>query len=292
MCFILEWLTLLSLSLFCPLFSLRSHCISQILESVNHIHQHDIVHRDLKVSGCPLLWQPHTHTHLCSWPWQHTDGSRFSLYLSLSLLSFSLHSCFYHLLLFSPCVSSLPPFVPFFPPKSISHLFSDVSARHQRCLSVCERVSEWVCMWSAGMVSHGHVQGSVSHLWQGKDKDSSGTRTHCAFVREGVYYKRRGTDKPHGLPRQPKWHHTTHREKGEWLILILKSWLAEWRVEVDCFPVLCLTYLKVMIMIQVGSRNNDTHWATQRPRGAQGKKTTTWGVSDSCGRLSCECVRE
>uniref|UniRef100_A0AAV2LF27 calcium/calmodulin-dependent protein kinase n=1 Tax=Knipowitschia caucasica TaxID=637954 RepID=A0AAV2LF27_KNICA len=26
----------------------RSHCISQILESVNHIHQHDIVHRDLK----------------------------------------------------------------------------------------------------------------------------------------------------------------------------------------------------------------------------------------------------
>ncbi|XP_055006314.1 calcium/calmodulin-dependent protein kinase type II subunit gamma isoform X18 [Boleophthalmus pectinirostris] len=25
-----------------------SHCISQILESVNHIHQHDIVHRDLK----------------------------------------------------------------------------------------------------------------------------------------------------------------------------------------------------------------------------------------------------
>lgn len=34
--------------------SLRSHCISQILESVNHIHQHDIVHRDLKVSGCLL----------------------------------------------------------------------------------------------------------------------------------------------------------------------------------------------------------------------------------------------
>lgn len=26
-----------------------SHCIHQILESVNHIHQHDIVHRDLKV---------------------------------------------------------------------------------------------------------------------------------------------------------------------------------------------------------------------------------------------------
>lgn len=27
-----------------------SHCINQILESVSHIHQHDIVHRDLKVS--------------------------------------------------------------------------------------------------------------------------------------------------------------------------------------------------------------------------------------------------
>lgn len=34
------------LSLFC----LHSHCIHQILESVHHIHQHDIVHRDLKVS--------------------------------------------------------------------------------------------------------------------------------------------------------------------------------------------------------------------------------------------------
>uniref|UniRef100_A0A3Q1GIT8 Calcium/calmodulin-dependent protein kinase type II delta 1 chain-like n=1 Tax=Acanthochromis polyacanthus TaxID=80966 RepID=A0A3Q1GIT8_9TELE len=29
-----------------------SHCIHQILESVHHIHQHDIVHRDLKVSIC------------------------------------------------------------------------------------------------------------------------------------------------------------------------------------------------------------------------------------------------
>lgn len=27
-----------------------SHCINQILESISHIHQHDIVHRDLKVS--------------------------------------------------------------------------------------------------------------------------------------------------------------------------------------------------------------------------------------------------
>lgn len=33
-----------------------SHCINQILESVSHIHQHDIVHRDLKVSDhTPLV---------------------------------------------------------------------------------------------------------------------------------------------------------------------------------------------------------------------------------------------
>lgn len=32
-----------------------SHCINQILESISHIHQHDIVHRDLKVSS--LVWE-------------------------------------------------------------------------------------------------------------------------------------------------------------------------------------------------------------------------------------------
>ncbi|CAB1312629.1 unnamed protein product [Coregonus sp. 'balchen'] len=62
-----------------------SQCINQILESVHHMHQHDIVHRDLKVShlspwqhntwgGCvimppppkspPLATQP-THMHTC-----------------------------------------------------------------------------------------------------------------------------------------------------------------------------------------------------------------------------------
>lgn len=42
-----------------------SHCIHQILESVNHIHQHDIVHRDLKVifAPCHRGWgeQPRDH---------------------------------------------------------------------------------------------------------------------------------------------------------------------------------------------------------------------------------------
>lgn len=32
-----------------------SHCINQILESISHIHQHDIVHRDLKVSYQTLM---------------------------------------------------------------------------------------------------------------------------------------------------------------------------------------------------------------------------------------------
>nr|XP_023402864.1 calcium/calmodulin-dependent protein kinase type II subunit gamma isoform X6 [Loxodonta africana] len=35
-----------------------SHCIHQILESVNHIHQHDIVHRDLKVLLAPQVTCP------------------------------------------------------------------------------------------------------------------------------------------------------------------------------------------------------------------------------------------
>lgn len=37
-----------------------SHCIHQILESVHHIHQHDIVHRDLKVSICRGASASHT----------------------------------------------------------------------------------------------------------------------------------------------------------------------------------------------------------------------------------------
>ncbi|KAI5088409.1 calcium/calmodulin-dependent protein kinase type II subunit beta isoform X7 [Silurus meridionalis] len=39
-----------------------SHCIHQILDSVNHIHQHDIVHRDLKVSKSFVSAEtPHPH---------------------------------------------------------------------------------------------------------------------------------------------------------------------------------------------------------------------------------------
>lgn len=39
------------------LFCLHSYCIHQILDSVSHAHQHDIVHRDLKVcvSVCALI---------------------------------------------------------------------------------------------------------------------------------------------------------------------------------------------------------------------------------------------
>ncbi|KAK6313525.1 hypothetical protein J4Q44_G00168720 [Coregonus suidteri] len=33
-----------------------SHCITQILDSVHHIHQHDIVHRDLKTNMRPLVF--------------------------------------------------------------------------------------------------------------------------------------------------------------------------------------------------------------------------------------------
>ncbi|KAA8579214.1 hypothetical protein FQN60_000036 [Etheostoma spectabile] len=37
------------------LFCLHSHCIHQILDSVSYTHQHDIVHRDLKVWLLGLL---------------------------------------------------------------------------------------------------------------------------------------------------------------------------------------------------------------------------------------------
>lgn len=58
-----------------------SQCINQILESVNHIHQHDIVHRDLKVSESQSPRQPHTWQTgrlwgfpcWCPAPHKHTD---------------------------------------------------------------------------------------------------------------------------------------------------------------------------------------------------------------------------
>ncbi len=31
-----------------------SHCIQQILESVQHCHEHSIIHRDIKVRSCDL----------------------------------------------------------------------------------------------------------------------------------------------------------------------------------------------------------------------------------------------
>lgn len=195
--------------LVCPLFSLCSHCISQILESVNHIHQHDIVHRDLKVSGCPLPWQLYTHarahTHFCSWPWQHTDGSRF-LHLSLS-------SAF--LLLFP---------LDFFPgtplPSSLCTL----------CSSICP-CSESVCLWRIHVCSCRAQRWWVMITWwrcsltYGKEK----TRTHTAhtdmnthtfcIVMKQVYYETEGDGiyKPWRLPGQPIRHHTAHGSAGEGL---------------------------------------------------------------------------
>lgn len=59
------------------------------------------------------------------------------------------------------------------------------------------------------VVSHDHVEGFVSHLWQGKDKDSSIIRacahTLCA-VMEGGDYERGGED----IDETPGVARTTH----------------------------------------------------------------------------------
>ena len=201
----------------CPLFSQRSHCISQILESVNHIHQHDIVHRDLKVSGCPLPWQPHTQMRA------HTP-----LFVAMAThrwLSVAL----------SLCISASIPFI--FPLRlSLSHLLF-VPSIPLNCAQICQPVCPWpqlcvymracVFMRSTEMVSHGHVEGFVSHQWQGNDKDSNSAYVHahtctlCTFVKGGVYYQRggEGIGEPQELPRQPMWHHTTHGAAGEGLAM-------------------------------------------------------------------------
>lgn len=207
----------------CPLFSLRSHCISQILESVNHIHQHDIVHRDLKVSGCPLPWQPCTYTHT----YTHTPLLvAMATHRWLSVSSFPLHFLLLSLFIFFPLRRSLPSTA--FTLGYSSYLFSDLSAclSVTRTLCVCEQPDACVFMSSGEMVSHDHMAGLVSHLWQGKDKDSNSTyarehaRTHivCTVMKQ-VYYERggEGIDKPQELPGQPMWHHTTHGAAGEGL---------------------------------------------------------------------------
>lgn len=52
------------------LFCLHSYCIHQILDSVSYAHQHDIVHRDLKVCVCVRAFHsaafvpsPHARAH-------------------------------------------------------------------------------------------------------------------------------------------------------------------------------------------------------------------------------------
>lgn len=129
--------------------SSRSHCISQILESVNHIHQHDIVHRDLKVSGCLLPWQPHTSTRTHTSARGHGNAAR--------------------ALGFPPA----PPLRPSPVPPS-SHLSAS--------LAVCLRAP--AC---ADLVSHGHVEGLVSHPRQGETRTlNTLTHTHVRFVLIGT----------------------------------------------------------------------------------------------------------
>lgn len=57
------------------------------------------------------------------------------------------------------------------------------------CLCICVTEYPHLCVFilSTDMVSHDHVQGLVSHLWQGKDKDSQSAyaheRSHFVLIR-------------------------------------------------------------------------------------------------------------
>lgn len=94
------------------------------------------------------------------------------------------------------------------------------------CLCICVTEYPHLCVFilSTDMVSHVHVQGLVSHLWQGKDKDSHSAyaheRSHFLLIRSIIIMRGGYTmDIPWKLPRQPVWHHTTHRAAGEVLNL-------------------------------------------------------------------------
>lgn len=206
-----------------------SHCISQILESVNHIHQHDIVHRDLKVSSCPLPWQPCIHTHLCSWPWQHKDGSwLLSVFFSPSFL----HFCF-HPLLF--------PWIPLHLHFYSISFFSSVCYQYSLLpcpwpiMCACVRA----CVFSSCVNIHvlriaprdgeSSPCGRILSLTHGKEKTRTQANTYANAHRHiDTYFwllwkgsilrdEGKGIDEPLRLPWQPLWHHTIHGAAGEGL---------------------------------------------------------------------------
>lgn len=86
-------------------------------------------------------------THLCSWPWQHTDGSQF-LHLSPSSIYF---------FAFIPFFFNVFPLRPFSPPSlSPCHCSELLRPRPQPRLSVCMCVHV-----QHEMVSHRHVAGAT-----------------------------------------------------------------------------------------------------------------------------------
>lgn len=91
------------------LFCLHSYCIHQILDSVSYAHQHDIVHRDLKVCVCLCV----SLCCICPYPVCTDCSSLARAHCHLSVPVFQ--TCL--------CLLSVHLFVHLF--------FSRVSARHQ-----------------------------------------------------------------------------------------------------------------------------------------------------------------
>lgn len=137
----------------CPssLFCLHSHCIHQILESVHHIHQHDIVHRDLKVSicrGASASNPPNPDT------------------LNLRLLPFTLSVLFLLSILLPPChvyrcQSCFRPSDSFLSGLFYSVLLSDHKGPHKKC-SCCLSESAFHVHTDVHAVTSTVIQASAS----------------------------------------------------------------------------------------------------------------------------------
>lgn len=114
-----------------------------------------------------------SYTHLCSWPWQHTDGSQ-SPFLSLSAV-FLPFLCFF----FSPHLLCSPPVLFFSPSVSLSVVTSVIlSVLDRSCTYVLMHVRPcWVQRWWV-MITW---RGSSPTFGTEKDEESKNACMHAGL---------------------------------------------------------------------------------------------------------------